>query len=48
VSTTEIIKHLSARTKRICESCGAKAQVQLEDKSTWCDECDGAARKSGY
>lgn len=46
--TTEVITHLSDRTRRRCESCGAKATVRLGDGSNWCDECDGAARKDGY
>jgi len=45
---TEKIVHLSARTRRRCESCGEPADVKLEDGSAWCDECDGAARRNGY
>lgn len=43
-----IAKILGTRTHHVCESCGVKAQVQLSDHSTWCRECDGAARKDGF
>lgn len=31
-----------------CESCGAPADVVLCDGSTWCLNCDFAARDAGY
>ena len=31
-----------------CESCGDVAEVTLDDGSTWCADCDAAARKLGY
>lgn len=46
--TTEVIIHLTERTRRRCESCGDRANVKLEDGSTWCDDCDGSAREMGY
>jgi hypothetical protein len=46
--SSENIVHLGARTKRVCESCGNRATVKLEDGSAWCDACDGAARRNGY
>lgn len=27
-----------------CESCGARATVTLDDRSTWCEACDVVAR----
>lgn len=32
----------------ICESCGAPAEVVLDDGSTWCLSCDIGAREAGY
>jgi len=31
-----------------CESCGAAAEVLLEDGSLWCVGCDASARHLGY
>ena len=39
---------LSIRTKKVCESCGAKARITLADGSSWCGPCDAAAIRLGY
>ncbi len=44
----EGIVHLDLGTDKTCESCGMSADVELADGSTWCEACDGAARKMGY
>lgn len=44
----ELLTILNDRTRRTCESCGQQARVMLDDGSTWCRECDGAARRMGY
>jgi len=31
-----------------CESCGAPAEVVLDDGGLWCINCDVAAREAGY
>jgi hypothetical protein len=31
-----------------CESCGRLAYIVLTDGSSWCLDCDSAARNMGY
>lgn len=31
-----------------CESCGAAAEVELDDGSTWCEQCNTSAHNLGY
>ena len=42
------MKKTRIRHRALCESCGAVADVRLEDGSTWCDACDEAAETLGY
>jgi hypothetical protein len=32
----------------VCESCGARANVVLKDRSKWCWNCHASALKTGY
>lgn len=40
--------HADEAAPRLCESCGAPADLTLIDGSSWCRACDRAASRRGF